>query len=60
MNLLHGDHTADSTREGYVVAAVYVSHEVGALCTTLVNGWAYDSHSVRTIDFFGKTTSAVW
>ena len=58
MNLLHGDHTADSILEEHVVAAVFASHETGSSCTTLVKGRACDSYSFRTIDFLGETTSA--
>jgi len=58
MNLLHGDHTASSIAEGRVVAAIFVSHDVGSPCTTLVKGWACDSYSFRTIDFWGANASA--
>jgi len=58
MNLLHGDHTASSIAEGRVVAAVFVSHDIGSPWTTLVEGWVYDSYSFRTIEFLGTNASA--
>jgi hypothetical protein len=58
MNSLHGDHTTNPIVEVHVAAAVFGSHETGAPCTTLVKGWAYDSYSFRTIDFWGVNASA--
>lgn len=59
MNLSHGDQTASSILEEHVVAAMFVSHDIGAPCTTLTKGWTCDSYSFRTIDFWGASTSAV-
>ena len=58
MNLLHGDHATLSTTEGCVVATVLAFHDIGPPPTILTKGWACDSYSFRTIEFFGATTSA--
>ena len=57
MNLLHGDHAAAQTREGFLTVMLG-SHEVGSPCMILVKGWAYGSYSFRTIDVLGDSGRA--
>lgn len=58
MNLLQGDHMANSMMLGHVVAATFEPHDAGSPCTTLVQGRAYDSYNFRTADVFGVNASA--
>ena len=60
MSLLHGDHTADSRSEGRVVTVVLASQDVGTPRKIRMNGWACNSYSFRTVEFFGATASAEW